>query len=227
MTAQTHGLAATLTAVFGVLADGRSYLNVLYLLLAFPLGIAYFVFLITGLSLGLGLLIIWIGVLVLALVFLGSWGLAAFERQQAIWLLRAEIGPTWTAVTGRGFWPNTRAFLEHKVTWTGPIFLFLKFPLGVASFVFTVVSLTLSLTLLLAPLYYRVSPPDLYWWVADTLPEALLCSLVGFLLFVASLHLLNALAWVWRELAVLLLGRRGPGSESAAPPAVEAAALAE
>ncbi len=43
---------------FGVVARGQSYLNMIYLLLAFPLGVCYFVFLVTGLSLGIGLLII-------------------------------------------------------------------------------------------------------------------------------------------------------------------------
>ena len=55
----------------GVLIDPQSYVNILYLLLSFPLGIAYFVFLVTGISLGFGLLIIWVGVPILALFWLG------------------------------------------------------------------------------------------------------------------------------------------------------------
>ena len=43
---------------FGVVADPQSYLNIFYLLLAFPLGIAYFVFLVTGISVGTGLIVI-------------------------------------------------------------------------------------------------------------------------------------------------------------------------
>ncbi len=224
MTTSSQGIVPVLDRVFGVLVDGRSYLNVLYLMLAFPLGIAYFVFLITGLSLGLGLLILWIGAVVLAVVLLASWGLAGFERQQAIWLLRAEVGPIWMAASEQGFWPNAKSFLSHRVTWTGPLFLLLKFPLGIASFVTTVVSLSLSLSLLLAPLYFWFSPPDLYWWVADTLPEALLCTVLGFLLLVLSLHLLNAFAWLWRQLAVLLLGRGEP-REARPAPALAAAAV--
>jgi len=41
------------TQFFGVAAREGTYLNIIYLLLAFPLGCAYFVFLVTGLSLGL------------------------------------------------------------------------------------------------------------------------------------------------------------------------------
>lgn len=47
---------------FGVVAEPRSYLNIVYLLLAFPLGTFYFVFLVTGLSLGFGLIITLVGI---------------------------------------------------------------------------------------------------------------------------------------------------------------------
>ena len=45
--------------MFSVVVRPQTYLNIFYLLLSFPLGIAYFVFLVTGLSVGFGLLIIW------------------------------------------------------------------------------------------------------------------------------------------------------------------------
>lgn len=63
-----------------VIADAQSYFNIIYLLLGLPLGIAYFVFLVTGVSLGFGLLVIWVGVPILALVFLGAWAMCQFER---------------------------------------------------------------------------------------------------------------------------------------------------
>ena len=52
---------------FGVVAQEETYLNLIYLLLAFPLGTVYFTFLVTGLSLGIGLLIVWIGVALIVL----------------------------------------------------------------------------------------------------------------------------------------------------------------
>ena len=65
---------------FGVVAEPQSYINILYLFLSFPLGIAYFVFLVTGISLGFGLAIIWVGVPILVLVLAGSWALCQLER---------------------------------------------------------------------------------------------------------------------------------------------------
>ena len=57
---------------FGVNADPQSYLNIVDLLLGMPLEIASVVFLVTGISLGFGLLVIWVGVPILVLVLFGS-----------------------------------------------------------------------------------------------------------------------------------------------------------
>jgi len=46
---------------FGVFAEPQSYLNILFLFLGLPLGIAYFVFLVAGFSVGVGLVVIWVG----------------------------------------------------------------------------------------------------------------------------------------------------------------------
>jgi hypothetical protein len=50
-----------LSDIFGVVSKKQTYKNVLYLFLAFPLGIAYFVFLSIGFALGLGLSVLVIG----------------------------------------------------------------------------------------------------------------------------------------------------------------------
>ena len=46
---------------FGVFAEPQSYLNILFLFLGLPLGITYFVFLVAGFSVGVGLVVIWVG----------------------------------------------------------------------------------------------------------------------------------------------------------------------
>jgi hypothetical protein len=78
---------------FGVVADPQSYLNIVYLLLGLPLGIAYFVVLVTGISLGLGLVVIWVGIPVLLLVFLISWAMCQFEWVLTNTMLRENIPP--------------------------------------------------------------------------------------------------------------------------------------
>ncbi len=78
---------------FGAIVQPQSYVNILYLLLGLPLGTAYFVILVTGISLGFGLVVIWVGVPILLLVFAVSWALCQFERTLAIGLLKADIPP--------------------------------------------------------------------------------------------------------------------------------------
>ena len=50
---------------FAILREAQTWKNLIYLLLAFPLGIAYFVISVTGLAAGVPLMIIWIGFFIL------------------------------------------------------------------------------------------------------------------------------------------------------------------
>ncbi len=196
---------------FGVLADRRAYLGSLYLFLAMPLGILYFTFLVTGLATGLGLVIVWVGLLILAVVLAAGLGLSALERLQATWLLGARVGPLWRgSFRGLAFRARGKAFLANPVTWKGPLFLLLKLPLGIGSFVFAVTAFSLSLGLLAAPVLYQLD--ELYLDLGpirvDTFGEALATSAVGFLALILTLHGVRGLSWVWARLSELLLGDR-------------------
>lgn len=191
----------------------RTYKNLLYLMLAFPLGLGYFIFLSVGLTAGVGLTIVWIGLFLLALVLAGTWAFAAFERQMAIHLLDAEVAPMLPPASPaqRTVWQQVRDVLANPVTWKGMAFLLLKLPLGVISFVATVAMLSISSALLLSPILALFGD----WWVTDidglvievsSVGGAWVCALLGLGLLFLSLNLLNALAGVWRGTASLLLG---------------------
>jgi hypothetical protein len=207
--------------------EARSYTNLLFLVLAFPLGLAYFVFLTVGLALGVGLTLIWIGLPILALVFAGSWGMTALERQLAIHLLGAAVPPMSPAAltapgAPRGFWRSVQDFLGNPVTWKGMGYLLIKLPLGVVTFTVTVFLLSLSAAFLLAPFAYPLGLLELDGAVftIDGPWSALLCGVIGLLIAFLSLHALNGLAWVWRTLASAMLG-----SERFAAPALPAATV--
>src|ERR1051326_2452434 len=68
------------TGFFSVARQGQTYLNLLYLLSAFPLGMVYFILLVTGISVGLGTLIIWIGIPILLITIIMWDGFASLER---------------------------------------------------------------------------------------------------------------------------------------------------
>jgi len=220
---------------FGVVARGRTYSNTLYLLLSFPLGIFYFVFLVTGLALGIPLLILWVGLIILVAVFAAWYGLVAFERQMAIGLLGEDIPPmTRQDLSGKNLWQKFTAALANPVTWKGLVFLFAKFPLGILSFVVVVTFVSLSAALIAAPVYYRYFNPQielvswngLLWnpvWVIDTLPEAVTACLIGVVLMFISLHIFNGLAWVSGKFARVMLGNFSAPAAAAVPAGVVSA----
>jgi len=219
MAAQTSDPRSAIERFFRAPFEARTYGNLLFLALAFPLGLAYFIFLVVGLALGLGLTIVWVGLPILALVLLGSWGLAAMERQMAIHLLGADVPPMAPMASLASIAPasganqptalqRARAFVSNPVTWKGLGYLAVKFPLGLATFVLMVTALAVSGGLIASPLLYDFGQVQLGVWQVDTLPEALGVSLLGLVCGLVTLNLLNGIAFAWRGLASALLGSR-------------------
>lgn len=194
-------------AFVSVVWEPGTYLNILYLLVSLPLGIFYFALLITGFALGLGLAIIWIGLPILLLLLLAIYGLTGFERLLAIHLLGQDVDPLRDALPQESAWQWLKGVLTAPTTWKGLVFLLGKLPLGIFSFVMTVTLLSVSLAFLLAPIVVLGGGViDIGNWMVDTVPEALLCTLLGMALHIMTLHILNAVAWLWGALARVLLG---------------------
>ena len=208
-----------------VITRPQTYVNALYLLLSFPLGIAYFVFLVTGLSVGFGLIVIWVGFPILALVLAGTWVLSRLEQETTSRMLKLDIpaiafprssdplsaNDAGLSVTERVFvrtWRQFKAHLSDRLTWTGMLYLFLKFPVGIASFVIVVTLVSLTAALLGAPFYYWVGDGiEFGIWQVDELWEALILMLAGVPSLVVSLHVFNAAAFVSGRIARVMLAR--------------------
>ena len=84
--------------------------------------------------------------------------------------------------------------------------LLLLFPLGVASFVAVVVGFTVPAAFVAAPFIYRNTDIDLGPIAVDTLGEALLMSLVGFLGVLLLLHLSNGAAALLERFVSIRIG---------------------
>lgn len=207
--------------LYGVFAKPQTYANLAYLLLAFPLGLAYFIFLVTGFSLGFGLLILWVGFLILAGVMGLSWILTLFERQLAISLLGVKIPPiAGQSAPGGTLLQQVKSYLTNPVTWKGIIYLFLKFPIGIASFVVTITLLSLSLGLLLAPVSYPWWHITMGFWQIDSLPAAVIAFAAGLVIAPLSLHAINLMAgWIGEVTRWLLSPSQLSQDNSRVPPA--------
>src|SRR6266567_4557149 len=136
---------APIESKFRVLWEKQTYVNLLYLLVSFPLGIFYFVFLLLGLSSILSTTVIF-GALVLLLVIFVWWRLARFERNLAMRWLHVEISPMAPPrKEGLNRWERFRVPLTNAVTWKSLAYLFVKFPLGIISCVVIINMFVLTL----------------------------------------------------------------------------------
>ena len=210
---------------FGVVARPLTWLNLLFQLLAFPLGLFYFIFLVTGLSVGLGLVIVWVGIPIL-LVVAGAWWLfGAFERALAKYLLGAEVPPApraWETVNG--VWGKLKAHFGSASTWRDLLYLLAKLPSGIVSF-------TLVMTVAGAVFWCFALPVAAIWRIDIVSTSSgswhpplwlgLLGIPAGVLVFFAGLHLLNGWGWVCARWAELLFGA---GPQAPAPAAAVPAA---
>jgi len=195
-----------LDIIFGPATEAQTYRSLFYLLLSFPLGIAYFIFLTTGLSLGTGLLVIFVGVPILIGMLYACVGLGAFERRIANSMLHLSIPSPPPPSSSPGLWPKLKALFGDSTTWKSLFYLLLKFPFGIAAFVVLVTAFSTSLALVLAPLTYGTLSLDFGLWRVDSRDEATIWCLIGVVLLLASFHLVNGLAFVWGRFAQMMLG---------------------
>jgi hypothetical protein len=200
---------------FKVIVNGQAYLNLFYLLVSFPLGVFYFAYIVSGLAAGISLSIIWVGIPILLLVGVGWWVLASFERLMAIYWLKENVpAMTLPAHGGTDIWTHFKDFFTNPVTWKCPIYLLMKFPLGLATFVILVILTSLTLAFISMPLTYEFLPGfqvGVFFdssrppWRIDSMSDALLGALIGLVLWPVTLHLTNGLAWVHAKFARVML----------------------
>ena len=204
-----------LTKFFSVMGSGKAYLALIYNALAFPLGLFYFVFLITGLSVSVPLIIVFVGLLLVPMMMLLWWFLAWFERVLAIALLGEEIGPmTLPSHPEDDFWTKVKNFLVNPVTWKSLVYLLFKLPLGIIALIVLTVLGSLALSFLALPILTLGfgMPVIINWWggiqyslqsPAIVLPFFLL----GILMWPISLHASNLLGMINGWFAKVMLGQ--------------------
>ncbi|MGI9605265.1 MAG: sensor histidine kinase [Acidimicrobiales bacterium] len=116
----------------------------LYALTGLPLGVASLVLFTTGLSLSFGLLVVGVGFVILSLVLRLASGMARVERFVVRELVGVHIDPPTRAVTD-GAARTIIGPLRDPSRWRELVFLVLRFPLGLASFVLAVLTVAYPL----------------------------------------------------------------------------------
>jgi signal transduction histidine kinase len=216
---------AALAMLAGIAAHGRTYLRVCYLLSALPLGLFYFLMLVTLLATGAGTAVVGFGLLLLLATVGLWWGFASFERHLVMWWIGVAIPPmSGPHVPGLPWRQRLMSHLRNPVTWKSLIYLLVDMPFGILAFAVALVLVTLSLSLLLLPveymlvtaLYHAVGAASGTAYLLNIrvdgqirllpLLETLVGSLVGALVGLVSLWALNGVALAWGQFARLMLG---------------------
>lgn len=201
---------STIGRFFGVYADPRAYLSLLYMLLALVTGIVYFTFATTGLSLSIGLAILIIGV-PFFLLFVGISRVIALAEGR---IVESLLG---TRMPRRPMYPDRETPLLARIvemlkdprTWGTLVYLLAMLPLGVFYFTFAVVGLAVSIATLVAPIFVLLYHAGLVQidGTVDAPHPALLpfVSIAGFLLLTVTLHLARGIGYLHGQLAKTLL----------------------
>jgi hypothetical protein len=183
------------------LITARGWTAVTHHLLGLPLGTAYFIWIVTGLSLGAGLAITLVGIPILTLVLACVRPLLGLERGLANALLGTRIPAIGMAPEGDGWFGRLKAYWTDVATWRGLAYLLTRFPAGILTFVVVVTMYSTALWGFAAPLLAPLDAMDLGFWEPDTVLEGLALVPVGFIVLVAAGWVSEGMAAMSRSLA--------------------------
>jgi hypothetical protein len=155
------------------LITARGWTSLTHHLLGLPLGTAYFIWLVTGLSTGIGLAITIVGIPLLTLVLAATRPLLMFERGIANALLGTRLPPVAVAPQADGWFARLKAYWTDGMTWRGVGYLLARFPIGIATFTIAVTAYSVALWALAAPLLAPLEAMDLGFWEPNTVLEGL------------------------------------------------------
>jgi uncharacterized membrane protein len=197
---------------FGILADPLAYSSLFYMLLSLATGIFYFTWVVTGLSLSLGLSILIFG-LPFAVLFISTVRALALVEGRLIESMLGERMPRRPLYADRGkpFLARIKAMFVDPRTWSTLLYMIIKLPLGIIYFVFAVIGLSIPLALAISPITkatigiglvnvndYSFGPP--LWALPLTLP-------LGIAALCLTLHMARAVGQLQGQLAKHFLVR--------------------
>jgi hypothetical protein len=198
--------------VLGIFLDPRAYGALLYMFLSLVTGIVYFVWAVTGLSLSVGLSVLILGV-PFALLFLASVRMLSLLEGRIVESMlgvRMPRRPPITHAQGT-IWTRFKGWLADGRTWSTLLYMVLKLPLGILSFVVFTVLAALSLGLVAAPFVQAIGDLPIVQ-VGDFQYYAPLWSfpffwLAGLLDLLLMMHLARAFGRVHGSIARAMLVR--------------------
>ncbi|MGD1118029.1 MAG: sensor domain-containing protein [Dehalococcoidales bacterium] len=179
---------------FGVFAEPRAWGSFFYLMLSMFIGIAYFTWAVTGISVSAGLLVLVIGIPIFGLFLISFRGIALLEGRlvEALLGVRMPRRPLFSR-KDIGWWQKFKNLLTERQTWTAALYMILLMPLGIIYFTVFVTLIALAIWLIFKPVTELVFGVPSFW-IGDYgyfTPTWLLpfATIAGILLLPATMHL--------------------------------------
>lgn len=192
--------------------DRRTYGALGYLLLGLPLGIFGFIVIMTGLSLGLGLLLTLLGIPILVLTLLFARGLAGLHRQIAWSMLEAPLPrrPAQLIEAPGVFWQRLRDLITSPKTWREVAFTLATLPMGIVGFTLVVTLVALMFGGIAQPIATATGvQTQIGTWTIDTIPESLVYLPLSLLFLLVGPRILLGLGTVAGRITAWFLGHIG------------------
>jgi hypothetical protein len=203
---------SALARFFGVALEARTYGALFYMLLSLATGTFFFTWVVTGLSLSLGLMVLIIGIPVAVLFFGSVRGLSLLEGRLVEALLgeRMPRRPTYSD-RSRSWLQRIGDMFTDGRTWLTLLYFVLMLPLGIVYFTIATTLLSTSMGFIWAPVaaLFSSSYVGLHIDGSQMLPVWItpLLAVVGVLLLFATLHLARGIGRLHGMMAKQLLVR--------------------
>jgi signal transduction histidine kinase len=193
----------------------QAWKELAYLLLGLPVGVVTFTVVVTGVALGVSLLITLVGIPVLVATAYADRGLAWLERRRAALVVGRPISdPPYRRPERPGALAWLKALAVDPQTWKEAAWMVVVFAVGLVGFVVAVVLWTVALWAVTFPVYWWALPHDAVPQVGgegdelalDTWPLAIAVGACGLVLLVVSPWVCSLLAQGQARLARVFLG---------------------
>ncbi len=201
---------------FGVAADPRTYASLFYMVLALATGIFYFTWVVTGLSLSLGLAITIIGIPLLILFF-GSVRILSLVEGRLVEVMLGERMPRRPLYADRDkpLLERIKELFTDPRMWSTLCYFILMLPLGIVYFTIVVMGIATSLALIATPIaaafgFHGTVMMDGYdVWAMAAPWQWVAAVLAGVLLLFITLHVVRLIGRWHGTLAKHLLVKAG------------------
>ena len=196
---------------FGIFADAGAWGSLIYMIFALVTGIIFFTWAVTGISIGISMIFLIIGIPIIILFLYSVRGIG-FVEGRLVEALLGERMPRRTKFTNRNIklWDRIKELLTDRTSWTGILYMILQLPIGIIYFTFMIVMLSVSISTVFAPLINIIWDIPIVSHTGDFeyfLPNWIfpLITIAGFLLLTITMHIAKFIGKIHGKYAKALL----------------------